>query len=348
MTPSMKAAIHLGPNFKSNSEIYKNTKFEDIESVFNITQKLVREHSEEILNVKCLEYSSLSWTKSVLANDQAIKWTEAKVCVYADSVLCVGSMKDTPGAIERWKGQVEGTQVVFVLPRCSWYRWRNNWIRVAKFPGFSSLSILEENQDDLETRRTQPEEFTDRIIFKSMFNDIVWNANDENFVSNAGKVKNYAKRFPLDIGHAGVHAQKKSGMEMLTTIKEGNGIQRDWSSCIQRHQCPESWSLEAKERKNLHSLQRRFYEHRILVPNSSFCKSAQCLGSCSEFFVIDSVLQKMKRDEQLLLWTTRSWPSWNQKMYNSWSPHRKEQLETGPVHEQDLSVFAEEVGNVRK
>ena len=29
----------------------------------------------------------------------------------------------------------------------------------------------------------------------SMFNDIVWNANDENCVSNAEKVKNYAKRF---------------------------------------------------------------------------------------------------------------------------------------------------------
>ena len=29
------------------------------------------------------------------------------VCVHADSVLCVGQMKDSPGAIERWKGQVE-------------------------------------------------------------------------------------------------------------------------------------------------------------------------------------------------------------------------------------------------
>ena len=47
MTSSMKAAIHLGPNFKSNSELKENTKFEDIESVFNITQKLVREHSEK-------------------------------------------------------------------------------------------------------------------------------------------------------------------------------------------------------------------------------------------------------------------------------------------------------------
>ena len=62
----MKAAIHLGPNYVSNSEIYKNTAFEDFESVFNITQKLVMEHSEEILHLKCLECSSLSWTRSVL------------------------------------------------------------------------------------------------------------------------------------------------------------------------------------------------------------------------------------------------------------------------------------------
>ena len=89
MTSSMTAPIHLGPNYLANSEIYKNTKFENIESVFYITQKLVKERSEEILNVKCLQYSSPSWARSVLANDQAIKWAKAKVCVYADSVLCV-------------------------------------------------------------------------------------------------------------------------------------------------------------------------------------------------------------------------------------------------------------------
>ena len=50
MTSSMNAAIHLGPKYLSNSEIYKNTKFEDIESLFNIVQKLLMEHFEEILN----------------------------------------------------------------------------------------------------------------------------------------------------------------------------------------------------------------------------------------------------------------------------------------------------------
>ena len=77
MSSSMKADIHLGPNSKSNSEMYKNTKFEEIEYCFNDTQKLVMEHSEVILNVWCLEYSSPSWARSV---------AKVKVCVYADSV----------------------------------------------------------------------------------------------------------------------------------------------------------------------------------------------------------------------------------------------------------------------
>ena len=87
---SMKAAIHLGPNFKSNLEIYKNI------------QKLVREHSEEIQNVKCLKYSS-----------------------YQDAVGNDGEAID--------------------------FEWTN-------FPGFSSLSILEQIQQDLEKRAFQPEE----------------------------------------------------------------------------------------------------------------------------------------------------------------------------------------------
>ena len=75
--------------------------------MFNITQKMMKEHSEEILSVECLEFSSPSWTRSILANDQEIKWTKAKVCVYANSVLCVGQVKDFPGAVQRWTGQIE-------------------------------------------------------------------------------------------------------------------------------------------------------------------------------------------------------------------------------------------------
>ena len=47
-----KAAIHLGPKSNEDFEVYKNTNFEEIQSLFGITQRLTSEHSEEIFNVK--------------------------------------------------------------------------------------------------------------------------------------------------------------------------------------------------------------------------------------------------------------------------------------------------------
>ena len=42
------------------------------------------------------------------------------------------------------------------------------------FTGFKSLQILQKIQDDLQERNIEPEKFTHRIIFMSMFNDIDW------------------------------------------------------------------------------------------------------------------------------------------------------------------------------
>ena len=48
---------------------------------------------------------------------------------------------------------------------------------------------------DLERKNTEPENFEDRIMFMSMFNDIEWQKNDEICISNAKNAKNYSKRF---------------------------------------------------------------------------------------------------------------------------------------------------------
>ena len=61
----MKAAIHLGPNHLANLEVYKDASFEEIQSLFNITQELILEHSEETLNVNTIgQCTSPSWTRS--------------------------------------------------------------------------------------------------------------------------------------------------------------------------------------------------------------------------------------------------------------------------------------------
>ena len=64
-------------------------------------------------------------------------------------------------------------------------------------PGFSSLQILQNIQEDLRERSIEPEKFIDRINFMSMFNDIDWTrkGNDGTCISNSEKVKEYAKRF---------------------------------------------------------------------------------------------------------------------------------------------------------
>ena len=125
------------------------------------------------------------------------------------------------------------------------------------FPGFSSLTILQEIQNDLARKNIQPEEFKDRIIFMSMFNDIEWKTNDENCISNAERVKNYAINFSQ--GHwaflgpgsdekwygSSSYAQKRR-MGFYSN-QNGATIQRNGSSCILKCQCLESWDLEAEE-----------------------------------------------------------------------------------------------------
>ena len=70
----------------------------------------------------------------------------------------------------------------------------------------------------------QPEEFTDRIIFMSLNIDIEWKTNDENCISNAEKVNNYAMRFSQGHWTFLGPGSEESGMEVLLTLKKGSGI----------------------------------------------------------------------------------------------------------------------------
>ena len=64
---------------------------------------------------------------------------------------------------------------------------------------FPRIFVIEDSSGDPTRfgKNIKPEEFTDRVIFMSMFNDIDWSrrGNDEISISNAEKVKYYAKRF---------------------------------------------------------------------------------------------------------------------------------------------------------
>ena len=96
----------LGPNYTDNLEVFRNSNFEELQNSFHITQKLMLHHQVEILNVKTIERTFLSWTRSTLSHVQMIKWTKARVRVWSDSALRFGKMSDHSEANRRWEGQI--------------------------------------------------------------------------------------------------------------------------------------------------------------------------------------------------------------------------------------------------
>ena len=91
-----------------------------------------------------------------------------------------------------------------------------------------------------------------------------------------------------DIRHSWVRGRKRSGMEILLTLKKENWdsaademVQRLTSS-FPTNQCIETRNFEAGKVEKHHTLQWTIDEHRTLVPNNSFYKSAQYLRSSVE------------------------------------------------------------------
>ena len=106
-----------------------------------------------------------------LLHSRAYQYSTAKVYVFSDSVLCLGKMGDD--LLESWKSKLQ------------WYS-DNNYFKDLNridgqpmefewkiFPGLTTMKILNQIQQMMGELQCEPENFTGRIIFMSMFNDIV-------------------------------------------------------------------------------------------------------------------------------------------------------------------------------
>ena len=88
MASSMQVALNMDPNYTMNLEIFKNSEFENIESLFNVMNMMIAGNSE-IKNLFPEDSANPSWERSTLPIDQAIEWTKARIYVYSDPVLCM-------------------------------------------------------------------------------------------------------------------------------------------------------------------------------------------------------------------------------------------------------------------
>ena len=287
MSSSMKAAIHLGPNCLANLEVYKNTNFEDIQSLFNITQKLTLEHSEEILNVNTIHSTSPSWTRSVLSHDQVTQRTKAEVRV------CSG-FRTLPGE-DAWQQRCnykmgrssERIQDVRFIQRIAGNRWRSNWIRVEHFTRifchcrfFKRSRIICENGTsnhlyvNVQRHRLDKERKRWNLYFECRESQGI----REEILARTLDVSGTRRRKQV-VWNSSLHTWWETAFH---SHSNGGTNQRYRSFSVQEHWCFESWNSEKEKWQRHHTLQCGFLEHTNLVPNHSFCKSAQYLRSSFE------------------------------------------------------------------
>ena len=171
--------LNMASIWKNYSDNYwhssKNSKDLTMKQMFDISEKLVSEQSAEIYGVKTISWENSSWKYlSLIGDEHVISLQRTKVYVFSDSALCLGKIHENPKSNTAWEERLawfKSSQEYRNLDRIDGepmeFEWKN-------FPGFTTLQLSHKVQDLLLRLGETPENFTGRIIFMSMFNDISW------------------------------------------------------------------------------------------------------------------------------------------------------------------------------
>ena len=109
----------------------------------------------------------------IFGDEEVISLSHAKVYVFSDSVFCLGKMNENPQSNAVWEDRfkwLKSSPEYRALDRIGEpmeFEWNI-------FPGFTTLQLCYKVQEFMSKMSVKPEEFTGRIIFMPMFNDISW------------------------------------------------------------------------------------------------------------------------------------------------------------------------------
>ena len=75
--------------------------------MFDISEKLVSEESDEISGVKTINWEDSSWKYlSLIGDEQVISLQRTKVYVFSDSVLCLGKIHENTQSNTAWEDRL--------------------------------------------------------------------------------------------------------------------------------------------------------------------------------------------------------------------------------------------------
>ena len=189
----------MGKNFSTIQSVVKNHESLTLKQMFDVKAQLVN-NQEEISCLDKILYGKNSWTQLSLINDTVIiNLQSTKVCVFSDSVLCLGKVLQHPECNEAWKNRVAGVRAEKSYRDYDAINGESTEFEWNIFSGFTSLQLCDNISDLLSSIGQTPESFTGRILFLSMFNDISCDRKDnkDECLKNAEFVKTFARRFGI-------------------------------------------------------------------------------------------------------------------------------------------------------
>ena len=179
MSSTLEASVFMVKNCSDNWHSIKNTEDLTMKQVFDISEKLITEQSDEIYGVNTSNWDDSSREHFSLIGDEEVNsLVHKKVYVFSDSVLCLGKMNQNPQSNIAWEDKLT------CFKSSPEYR---TWSRIDGesmefewniFRGFTTLQLCHKVQELMQRLSVTPEKFTGRIIFISMLNDISWGSKD--------------------------------------------------------------------------------------------------------------------------------------------------------------------------
>ena len=197
MSSTLQASVFTEKNYSDNWHSITNTEDLTMKQMFNISEKLVSEQSDEVYGVDTSNWEDSSWKHLSLVGGE--KWSVSRTQRFTYFQIL-------HNALERWLS----TQHQILFGKTDWRGsevhqntelWTelmvSQWNSSAIFPRIHHIAALQQSPRVLVEMSTEPEDFSGRIVFTSMFNDISWRSreNERECELIAQLVSMYAKRF---------------------------------------------------------------------------------------------------------------------------------------------------------
>ena len=162
MSSKLEASVLMGKNYTENlHSIRKTGKDLTMKQMFDISEKLIAEQSDEIYGVNTINWCNSAWKHlSLIGDEEVVSLLHNKVYVFSDSVLRLGKMSENPLSNVVWEDKLtwfKSSSQYRTLDTIDGEPMEFEW---NIFPGFTTLQLCNKVQEFLSKMRVQAEDFT--------------------------------------------------------------------------------------------------------------------------------------------------------------------------------------------